>query len=57
MRLKEQAATEEVFASLQHFPITPPAARLAGEFKRDYARKGTTLNLGDVIMAAVAHGS
>ena len=29
------------------------AARLAGEFKRDYARKGTTLNLGDVIIAAV----
>jgi predicted nucleic acid-binding protein len=27
---------------------------MAGEFKRDYARKGTTLNLGDVIIAAVA---
>jgi predicted nucleic acid-binding protein len=27
---------------------------LAGEFKHDYACKGTTLNLGDVIMAAVA---
>jgi predicted nucleic acid-binding protein len=27
---------------------------LAGEFKRDYARKRTTLNLGDVIIAAVA---
>jgi predicted nucleic acid-binding protein len=34
--------------------ITRAAARLAGELKRDYARKGTTLNLGDVIMAAVA---
>jgi predicted nucleic acid-binding protein len=54
MRPKEQAATEELLASLQHFPIAPPAARLAGELKRDYARKGVTLNLGDVIIAAVA---
>src|ERR1039457_6779974 len=54
MRPKEEAATEELFASLQRFPIAPPAARLAGELKRDYARKGTTLNLGDVIIAAVA---
>ena len=54
MRPKEEAATEEFLASLQHVPITPPAARLAGEFKRDYARKGITLNLGDVIIAAVA---
>ena len=54
MRPREEAATEQLLASLQHFPIAPPAARLAGEFKRDYARKGTTLNLGDVIIAAVA---
>ena len=37
-----------------YYPITPPAARLAGELKRDYGRKGRTLNLGDVIIAAVA---
>jgi predicted nucleic acid-binding protein len=54
MRPKEEAVTEELFASLQHFPIAPPAARLAGEIKGDYARKGTTLNLGDVIIAAAA---
>jgi hypothetical protein len=30
------------------------ALRLAGELKREYARKGVTLNLGDVIIAAVA---
>jgi len=54
MRPKEQAATEELFASLQHFPIAPPAARLAGELKRDHGRKGITLNLGDAIIAAVA---
>jgi predicted nucleic acid-binding protein len=54
MRPKEEAATEELFASLRHFPIAPPAARLAGELKRDYARKGVTRNLGDAIIAAVA---
>ena len=54
MRPKEETATGEFFASLQQVPIAPSAARLAGELKRDYARKGTTLNLGDVIIAAVA---
>ena len=54
MRPKEEAATEGLLASLQHVPITPAAARLAGELKRDYARERTTLNLGDVIIAAVA---
>ena len=54
MRPKEEAATEVLLASFQNVPITQFAARLAGELKRDYARKGTTLNLGDVIIAAVA---
>lgn len=54
MRPKEESATEELFASLQHFAIAPSAARLAGKTKCDYARKGTTLNLGDVIIASVA---
>jgi predicted nucleic acid-binding protein len=58
LRPKEETATEELLSSLQHFPISPRAARLAGELKREYARKGVTLNLGDVIIAAVAihHG-
>src|ERR1035437_8506638 len=38
MRPKEEAATEGLLASLQHLPITPAAARLAGEFKGDYAQ-------------------
>jgi predicted nucleic acid-binding protein len=54
MRPKEEAATEGFLCSLEYVPITPAAARLAGEFKRDYARKGITLNLGDVTIAAVA---
>src|SRR5271157_3214333 len=54
LRHREEAATEGFLASLRHFPIPPQAARLAGELKREYARKGVTLNLGDVIIAAVA---
>jgi predicted nucleic acid-binding protein len=58
LRPKEEAATEAFLGSLQYIPIPPQAARLAGDFKRNYARKGVTLNLGDVIIAAVAvhHG-
>jgi len=54
LRPKEEGATEALFASLQYFPITLQAARLAGELKRDHRHKGITLNLGDVIIAAVA---
>jgi tRNA(fMet)-specific endonuclease VapC len=54
MKPKEELATEAFLASLQHFPISPSAARMAGRLKRDFARKGITLNLGDVIIAAVA---
>jgi len=54
LRPKEEAATEAFLASLQFIPITSQAARLAGELKREYSRKGSTLNLGDVIIAAVA---
>jgi predicted nucleic acid-binding protein len=54
MRPKEEAATEAFLDSLQYIPITPAAARLAGELKRTHARKGATLNVGDVIIAGVA---
>lgn len=54
VRPKEETATGEFIGSLQYYPVTLPAARLAGELKRDYSRKGITLNLGDAIIAAVA---
>jgi len=54
LRPKEEAATGAFLNSLQYLTISPQAARLAGDFKRNYARKGITLNLGDVIIAAVA---
>src|SRR5947209_205548 len=54
IRVKEEAPTEAFLSSLHYVPITEPVARLAGELKREHARKGTTLNPGDVIIAAVA---
>jgi predicted nucleic acid-binding protein len=39
--------------SLQYYPVTWPVARLAGELKRDYSRKGVTLDTTDATIAAV----
>ena len=54
MREEEQASTAELLDSLQFYPVTFPIARLAGFLKRDYSRKGITLAIGDVTVAAVA---
>jgi predicted nucleic acid-binding protein len=54
LRPGEETVTEEFLGSLQYFPVSHAAARMAGLLKRDYARKGITLNLGDVTIAAVA---
>lgn len=54
MREEEQASTAELLDSLQFYPVTFPIARLAGFLKRDYSRKGVTLAIGDVTVAAAA---
>ena len=54
MRPHEEIRTGEVLTSLQLFPITFPVARLAGLLKRDYTKKGITLAITDVTIAAVA---
>jgi len=54
MRPKEEERTTAFVGSLDYFPITFPAARLAGELKRDFAKKGATLSLADCVIAAVA---
>jgi len=58
LRPGEEAATGEFIESLEQLPVSPRAARRAGLFKRDYAQRGITLNLGDVLIAGVAadHG-
>ncbi len=54
VRPKEETATEEFLESLDYYHVTLPVARLAGLLKRDYARKGITLNVADATIAAVA---
>jgi predicted nucleic acid-binding protein len=54
MRPHEEIRTTALLASLQHFPVTFPVARLAGELKRDHSKKGISLATTDVTIAAVA---
>ncbi len=54
MRPKEEAQTTSFLTSLNLFPITFFVARLAGELKRDFSKKGVTLSVTDSLIAAVA---
>jgi predicted nucleic acid-binding protein len=54
LRPHEEASTKAFLISLDLLPMTWPIAELAGILKRDYSKKGRTLNLGDVMIAATA---
>ena len=54
VRLHEEQKTEEFLRSLEYYEVSWDIARHAGYLKRDYARKGITLALADVTIAAVA---
>ena len=54
LRPTEESATEEFLRSLEYYHLTWSVARLAGLLKRDYRRKGATLTVADVTIAAVA---
>lgn len=54
MRPKEESATRQFLESLEYYAISRRAAWRAGELKREYARKGRTLSLTDLMIAAVA---
>jgi len=54
MRTLEEIRTFDFLKSLQFYPVTWPIARLAGLLKRDHARKGVSLAITDVTIAAVA---
>jgi predicted nucleic acid-binding protein len=54
MRPNEANVTEEFLGSLEFIPLSWAAAKKAGLLKRDHAKKGITLNLGDATIAAVA---
>ena len=58
MRRHEAQATGEFLDALDYYDTTRPIARRAGDLKAAWARKGQTLALPDVLIAAVAleHG-
>src|ERR1700741_1845241 len=53
MRPKEEVQTTGFLTSLDYYPITFSVARLAGELKRDFGKKGTPLSVTDSLIAAV----
>ena len=54
MRPAEEAKTTALLKSLKFYPVTWDIARLAGELKYEHARKGISLAVTDVTIAAVA---
>ena len=54
MRPGEEPDAEALFASLQLYELSGRSARLAGEMKNLWSKKGRTLTLADAIVAAVA---
>jgi predicted nucleic acid-binding protein len=54
MRPREAEKTEDLLASLEFYPVTREIAKYAGELYREWRRKGLTLALPDLTVAAVA---
>ena len=54
MRASEEKGTEAFLAGFLYFGLEPHAARAAGNFKAQWARRGTTLAIVDCAIAAVA---
>lgn len=54
MRLAEEQNTAAFLSTLEYYPVTFPEARLAGELRRDFGKKGKTLSVMDTVIAAVA---
>ena len=58
IRAGEEARTESFLRSLEFYPVTWESAKLAGDLFLESRKKGQTLGLADVTIAAVAlaHG-
>ena len=58
MREEEDQPTTAFLAGLRYYDLPPAAARTAGRFRYEWARKGQTLSLADTLIAtaAVHHG-
>ncbi|HEX7362609.1 MAG TPA: type II toxin-antitoxin system VapC family toxin [Bryobacteraceae bacterium] len=53
LRASEAEKTETLLRQLAYLPISWETAKLAGDLKREWARKGMTLTLTDTTIAAV----
>lgn len=51
---KEEQRTQLLLDHLEYFPVTRKIAKQAGLLKRDWAKRGKTLSVSDVTIAAVA---
>ena len=54
MRSGEETRTENFINELECYELTRETAEVAGKLKNHWARKGRTLALADVIIAAIA---
>ena len=54
MRDKEKTATDEFLNSLECYEIDREIAKLAGELKRRYLKRGIILSTPDILIAATA---
>jgi tRNA(fMet)-specific endonuclease VapC len=54
MHEKERKRTEDFLHSLEYHEITYEIAAYAGQLKRTWGRRGITLSLSDVTIAAIA---
>lgn len=54
MRQKERTATVALLDSLEHFDVTRPIAEKAGLLRREWATRGRTFSLPDLLIAATA---
>jgi predicted nucleic acid-binding protein len=54
MRPAEEARTEALLGGLELYELNGSSARLAGKLKNTWSRKGRTLTLSDMIVAAIA---
>jgi tRNA(fMet)-specific endonuclease VapC len=56
---RHRSLAEELIDSLEYWEATRDTAKMAGNYRYDFARKGVTLATTDVLVAAiaVAHGA
>jgi len=54
LRDDEQAAADRLFAGLRIVPLRAVEGRLAGDWRRTFADRGTTLSQADCLIAAAA---